>query len=54
MNMTSAQMTKIAVALAICFAAYRFIPNASAKAAALGVAGTIVAKQIPYVQDALA
>lgn len=54
MNLTSSQLTKIGVALAMCYAAYRFIPNAGAKAAALGVAGTIIAKQLPYVQDALA
>ena len=54
MNLTSSQLTKIGVALAMCYAAYRFIPSAAAKAAALGVAGTIVAKQLPYVQDALA
>lgn len=54
MNLTSSQLTKIGVALAMCYAAYRFIPNASVKAAALGVGGTIIAKQIPYVQDALA
>lgn len=54
MNLTSSEMTKIAVALAICYGAYKFIPSPAAKAAALGVAGTIIAKQIPYVQDALA
>lgn len=54
MNLTSSQITKIGLALAICYGAYRFVPNAAVKAAALGVAGTIVAKQIPYVSDALA
>ena len=53
MNLTASEMTKIAVALGICIAAYKFLPNAAMKAAALGVAGTIVAKQIPYVSDAL-
>lgn len=54
MNMTSSQLTKLGVALGIAFAVYKFAPNAAVKAAALGVAGTIVAKQIPYVSDALA
>jgi hypothetical protein len=51
--MTSSQMTKIAIALGACFAAYKFIGHPAAKAMALGVAGVIVAKQTPYVQDAL-
>lgn len=54
MNLTSSQLTKLGVALAICAGIYKFVPNAAVKAAALGVAGTIVAKQIPYVSDALA
>jgi len=51
--MTSSQMTKIAVALGACFAAYKFLPHPAARAMALGVAGVIVGRQIPYVQDAL-
>ena len=43
-----------AIGLAIAYAAYKYGPNATVKAAALGVAGVIVAKQLPYVQDALA
>ncbi len=54
MNLTSSQLTKIAIALGMCYAAYRFVPGAAAKAMALGVAGTVVAKQIPYISDALA
>lgn len=54
MNLTSSQITKLAIALGVAYGAYRFIPNAQAKAAALGVMGTIIAKQIPYVSDALA
>ena len=50
--MTTAQMTSLAIALGVCYAAYRFGP-ATVKAAALGVAGVIVAKQVPYVQDVL-
>lgn len=40
-----------AIAAGLIFAAIKFSPNASVKAAALGVAGVIVAKQIPYIQD---
>ena len=54
MNLTTSELTKIGIALAICYGVYKFVPHAAAKAAALGVAGTIVAKQVPYVQDALA
>ncbi len=47
-------LTKTAIALAIVYGIYKFVPNQAVKAAALGVAGTIVARQIPYVQDAVA
>lgn len=53
MNLTTSEITKLAIALSICYGIYKFVPNAAAKAAALGVAGTVVAKQIPYLQDAL-
>jgi xanthosine utilization system XapX-like protein len=42
-----------AIAAGILFAAIKFSPNASVKAAALGVAGVMVARQIPYLSDAL-
>ena len=51
--MTSSQITKLGLALGICFAVYKFVPHQAAKAAALGVAGVIVGKQVPYVKDAL-
>lgn len=53
MNLTSSQLTKIAIALGGCFAAYKFIGHPAAKAMALGVAGVIIGRQVPYVQDAL-
>jgi len=43
-----------AIAAGILFAAIKFVPNAQVKAAALGVAGVMVARQIPYLSDALA
>jgi hypothetical protein len=51
--MTQADMTKLAIALGICYAAYKFVPNAAAKAAALGVAGVIIAKRIPILNAQL-
>ncbi len=42
----------IALAAGIVFAAWKF-GNGPVKGMALGVAGVIVAKQVPYVQDAL-
>lgn len=54
MNLTTSQITKLAMGLGICFAVYKFVPHPAAKAAALGVAGVIVAKKVPYVSDALA
>lgn len=54
MNLTSSQLTKLGVALGICFAAYKFAPHQAAKAMALGAAGVIIGKQIPYLKEALA
>lgn len=52
--MTSSQITRMGLGLAICFAVYKFVPHQAAKAAALGTAGVIVGKQVPYLSDALA
>ncbi len=52
--MTQDQIMRMGIALAMCYAAYKFAPKEQIKAAALGVAGVIVAKQVPYIQDALA
>lgn len=41
------------IAAGIVFAAVKFAPNQNIRAAALGVAGVMVARQIPYVQDAV-
>lgn len=51
--MSQSEMVRTAVAVGILFAAYKFIPNQQAKAAALGVLGVVIAKQVPYVQDAI-
>lgn len=50
-------MTKLvptAIALGICYAAAHFVKNPMVKAAAYGAMGVIVAKQVPYVKEALA
>ena len=53
MNLTQAQLTKIAIGLGACLAVYKFSGHQAAKAMALGVAGVIVGKQLPYVREAL-
>ena len=43
-----------AIAVGVAYAVYHFSHNTAIKTAALGVMGTVVAKHLPYVQDALA
>lgn len=55
-EMTEDQKKKlmgIAMAGAAVYVAWRFAPSQTMKAMALGVGGVIVAKQLPYVRDAL-
>jgi hypothetical protein len=47
-------ITKVAIALAICYGAVKFAPNPSVKAGAISIAAVIVGKQIPYVKELLA
>lgn len=51
-SMTSADITKLAIAGGILFAAYKY-GNGMVKAGALAVAAGIVAKRVPYVKDVL-
>jgi hypothetical protein len=51
--MDAAQLTKVAIGLGIALAVAKFVSNSAVKAAAYGVAGIIVAKQIPFVKDAI-
>lgn len=44
------QLMNMGITAAILFAAWKFAPNNSIKAAVLGVAGVVVAKQLPYVK----
>jgi hypothetical protein len=54
MNLTTSQLTKLAIGLGICYAAYKFSGSQPVKAMALGCAGVIVGRQVPYLSDALA
>lgn len=50
--MTTSEMTNLGIALAVIFAAYKFGPT-PVKAAAMGVAGVMIAKRVPYLKDAV-
>ena len=52
--MDTAALTKLAIALGVSFAVAKFVSNPWVKGAAVGVMGVIVAKQVPYVREALA
>ena len=52
--MDTTKLIPAGIALGICFAVTKFVHNPAIKAAAFGAMGVIVAKQIPYVKDALA
>lgn len=52
--MNQSDLIKTGIALAIVWGVYKWVPGNAIKAAALGVGGTIVARQIPFVRDALA
>ena len=52
--MTSAEMTKLGIALAVCFAAFKYSGSQAVKGAALAVGAVVVAKRLPYVGAALA
>lgn len=53
MNLTSAQLTSLGMALGVCFVAYKFVGNPAVKTAALAVAAVIVAKRAPVIGAAL-
>ena len=52
--MDKANLIKLAITGAALFAAYRFIPNAAAKAMVLGVAGVVIAKNTPVLNTYIA
>lgn len=51
--MDTTKLVPMGIALGIAYAISKFSSNAMVKAAAYGVAGVIVAKQVPYLKDAL-
>jgi len=51
--MDTSKLLPQAIALGICFAVAKFVPNAMVKAGAYGVMGVIVAKNVPYVNKAI-
>lgn len=53
MNLTSSQLTKLAIALGGCFAVYKFVDKPEVRTMAIGVAGVIIGRQLPYIKDAL-
>jgi len=50
---TQAELMKLGLALAACYAAYKFSGSQTIKAAAIAVGAVIVAKRLPYVGEAL-
>jgi len=53
MNLTAADITKLGIALGICYAAFKFSSSQMVKTAAVSVGAAIIAKRIPYVGEAL-
>lgn len=51
--MDTTKLVPAGIALAIAFAVAKFVANPMVKAGAYGVMGMIVAKQVPYVKDAI-
>jgi hypothetical protein len=52
--MDTSKLVPSAIALGICYGVAHFVKNPMVKAAAFGAMGVIVAKQVPYVREALA
>jgi hypothetical protein len=53
-NLTSSEAGKLAMAVGICFAAYKFGQHPAIKGGAIAVAAVIVAKRVPVLSAALA
>lgn len=51
--MDTSKLVPMGIALAIAYAVAKFVPNPMVKAGAYGVMGIIVAKQVPYLKDAV-
>lgn len=50
--MDTSKLLPTAIALGICYAVAKFVPNPMVKAGAYGVMGVIVARNVPYVKTA--
>lgn len=53
MNLSTAQLTKLGIALGICYGVYRFVDKPAVKTAAIAVGAVIVARQAPFTGPAL-
>ena len=51
--MDTTKLMPVAIGAAIAYAIYKMAPNAAVKTASLGLLAVIVAKQVPYLQDAI-
>lgn len=51
--MDTTKLVPSGIALAICYGVAHFVKNPMVKAGAYGVMGMIVARQVPYVKDAI-
>lgn len=51
--MDQQKLMKLGIALGVCAAVYKFVGNPMAKTAAVAVGAVIVARQLPYVGEAL-
>lgn len=50
-DMSKENLTKLGIAGAMLFAAYKYSKNPVVRASAVSIGAVIVAKQIPYVKD---
>jgi hypothetical protein len=53
MNLNTSQLTKLGVALGLCYGLYRFVDKPAVRTAAIAVGAVIIARQAPFVGDAL-
>ncbi|WP_009518551.1 hypothetical protein [Hydrogenophaga sp. PBC] len=51
--MDTSKLLPVAITVGIALAVAKFVPNAMVKAAAYGVAGVAIGKQLPFVKAAL-
>lgn len=49
--MSQSELTRMGIALGICYGVYKFAPKEQFKAMALGVAGVIIARKLPVLKE---